>query len=332
MTDLMIKLSLLIVFFAVMVGIGLYCRRHTTDVSGFVLGGRSVGPWLTAFAYGTSYFSAVVFVGYAGQFGWKYGIAATWAGIGNALLGSLLAWAVLGRRTRVMTQHLDSATMPEFFGKRFSSRPLKLAASVIIFIFLIPYTASLYNGLSRLFGMAFDIDYSVCVVVMAVLTGVYVIAGGYMATAINDFIQGIIMIVGIIAVIAAVLSSQGGFLQALENLARVQDETLSSVPGVFASFFGPDPMGLLGVVLLTSLGTWGLPQMVQKFYAIKSESAISKGMVISTVFALIVSAGATSWGASAGSTAIRSTLPSTATTLWCPPCSRASPPSSSPSW
>ena len=291
MTDLMIKLSLLIVFFAVMVGIGIYCRRHTTDVSGFVLGGRSVGPWLTAFAYGTSYFSAVVFVGYAGQFGWKYGIAATWAGIGNALLGSLLAWAVLGRRTRVMTQHLDSATMPEFFGKRFASRPLKLAASVIIFIFLIPYTASLYNGLSRLFGMAFDIDYSVCVVVMAVLTGVYVIAGGYMATAINDFIQGIIMIVGIIAVIAAVLSSQGGFLRALESLAMVQDETVSSVPGVFASFFGPDPMGLLGVVLLTSLGTWGLPQMVQKFYAIKSESAISKGMVISTVFALIVSGG-----------------------------------------
>ena len=291
MGDMTIKLSMLLLFFAVMVGIGIYCRRHATDVAGFVLGGRSVGPWLTAFAYGTSYFSAVVFVGYAGQFGWKYGIAATWAGIGNALLGSLLAWAVLGRRTRVMTQHLDSATMPEFFGRRFDSRVLKLTASVIIFIFLIPYTASLYNGLSRLFAMAFDIDYAVCVIVMAVLTGVYVIAGGYMATAINDFIQGIIMIVGIIAVIAAVLSSQGGFLQALESLARVQDETVSSVPGVFASFFGPDPMGLLGVVLLTSLGTWGLPQMVQKFYAIKSESAISKGMVISTVFALIVSGG-----------------------------------------
>lgn len=289
--DLFIKLAMLLIFFGVMVGIGLYCRRHTTDVSGFVLGGRSVGPWLTAFAYGTSYFSAVVFVGYAGQFGWRYGIAATWAGLGNAFLGSLLAWAVLGRRTRVMTQHLDSATMPEFFGKRFGSEPLKLAASVIIFIFLIPYTASLYNGLSRLFGMAFDIDYSVCVVVMAILTGVYVIAGGYMATAINDFIQGMIMIVGIIAVILAVLNSQGGFLNALESLARVSDETVSSAPGVFASFFGPDPVNLLGVVILTSLGTWGLPQMVQKFYAIKSESAINKGMVISTIFAVIVSGG-----------------------------------------
>ena len=291
MGDMMIKLTMLLIFFAVMVGIGLYCRRHTADVSGFVLGGRSVGPWLTAFAYGTSYFSAVVFVGYAGQFGWKYGIAATWAGIGNALLGSLLAWAVLGRRTRVMTQHLDSATMPEFFGKRFESRTLKLTASVIIFIVLIPYTASLYNGLSRLFAMAFDIDYAVCVVVMAVLTGVYVIAGGYMATAINDFIQGIIMIVGIIAVIAAVLNSQGGFMAALEGLARVEDSSVSNAPGVFASFFGPDPLGLLGVVLLTSLGTWGLPQMVQKFYAIKSEKSINTGMVISTIFAAIVAGG-----------------------------------------
>ena len=289
--DMFIKLAFLVVFFGVMVGIGLYCRKHTTDVNGFVLGGRAVGPWLTAFAYGTSYFSAVVFVGYAGQFGWKYGIAATWAGIGNALLGSLLAWVVLGRRTRVMTQHLDSATMPQFFENRFQSRSLKLAASAIIFIFLIPYTASLYNGLSRLFGMAFHVDYAVCVIAMAVLTGVYVIAGGYMATAINDFIQGIIMIVGIIAVVGAVLKSQGGFLVALDGLARVSDPAASDTPGVFASFFGPDPVGLLGVVLLTSLGTWGLPQMVQKFYAIRSEKAIDKGTIISTVFAAIVAGG-----------------------------------------
>ena len=291
MPDLLIKLSMLAVFFGVMIYIGLYCRRHTTDVNGFVLGGRSVGPWLTAFAYGTSYFSAVVFVGYAGQFGWKYGIAATWAGIGNAILGSLLAWAVLGRRTRVMTQHLNSATMPQFFAARFQSRGMKLASSAIIFVFLIPYTASLYNGLSRLFGMAFHIDYSVCVMVMAVLTGVYVIAGGYMATAINDFIQGIIMIVGIVTVIAAVLKGQGGFLAALDSLAKVSDPAVSDTPGVFASFFGPDPVGLLGVVLLTSLGTWGLPQMVQKFYAIRSEKAIDKGMIISTLFAVVVAGG-----------------------------------------
>ena len=221
---------------------------------------------------------------------WKFGIASTWIGIGNAVLGSLLAWIVLGRRTRLMTQHLESATMPEFFGKRYLSTSLKIAASVIVFIFLIPYTASLYNGLSRLFSMAFPgVDYSVCVIIMAVLTGIYVIAGGYMATAVNDFIQGIIMIFGIIAVIAAVLSANGGFMESLNGLAAV--EVQGNAPGAFNSFFGPDPLGLMFVVILTSLGTWGLPQMVQKFYAIKNEKDIHKGTVISTLFAVIVAGG-----------------------------------------
>ncbi len=286
-----IKILMLVVFFGVMLIIGFICRKNSTDVNGFVLGGRAVGPWVTAFAYGTSYFSAVVFVGYAGQFGWKYGLAATWAGIGNTLIGSLLAWVILGRRTRIMTQHLDSRTMPQFFEQRFGSRSLKIAASIVTFIFLIPYTASLYNGLSRLFGMAFNIDYSLCVIVMAVLTGIYVIAGGYMATAINDFIQGIIMLFGISAVIVAVLNSNGGFMAALDGLARVTDESVATTPGIFASFFGPDPLNLLGVVLLTSLGTWGLPQMVQKFYAIKSEKSISTGTIVSTFFALVVAGG-----------------------------------------
>ena len=125
---MLIKVLMLVIFFGSMIGIGLYCRRNATDVNGFVLGGRAVGPWLTAFAYGTSYFSAVIFVGYAGQFGWKFGIAATWVGLGNAVIGSLMAWAVLGRRTRIMTQHLSSATMPEFFAKRFDSQALKIIA------------------------------------------------------------------------------------------------------------------------------------------------------------------------------------------------------------
>lgn len=291
MPDLLIKLPMIILFFGITIFIGIYCRKHSTNVNGFVLGGRSVGPWLTAFAYGTSYFSAVVFVGYAGQFGWKYGVAATWIGIGNALIGSLMAWSVLGRRTRIMSQHLDSATMPQFFEKRFQSPALKLASSAIIFIFLIPYTASLYNGLSRLFGMAFQIDYGVCILIMAVLTAAYVVLGGYMATAINDFIQGIIMIVSIVAVIAAVLKGHGGFMEALDQMGHVSDPAVSDTPGIFASFFGPEPVNLLGVVILTSLGTWGLPQMVQKFYAIKSEKTINKGMIISTIFAFVVAGG-----------------------------------------
>ena len=288
-----IKVAMLIIFFAVMAGVGVYARRHTSSVDGFVLGGRSAGPWLTAFAYGTSYFSAVVFVGYAGQFGWKYGIASTWIGIGNAVIGSLLAWVVLGRRTKIMTQHLQSRTMPDFFGERYGSKALKVAASMIVFIFLIPYTASVYNGLSRLFEMAFSIPYTWCVIAMALFTAVYVILGGYMATAINDFIQGIIMLIGIVAVIAAVLSGQGGFMNAISEMAQIPSDVplTAGQPGAFTSFFGPDPLNLLGVVILTSLGTWGLPQMIGKFYAIKDEKSINTGTVISTVFAIVVSGG-----------------------------------------
>lgn len=290
---MVVKIVLLIVFFAVMVGVGLYSRKSATSVDGFVLGGHAAGPWLTAFAYGTSYFSAVVFVGYAGQFGWKYGLSATWIGLGNAFIGSLLAWVILGRRTRVMSQHLQSKTMPDFFGERFDSKALKIVASVIVFVFLVPYTASVYNGLSRLFGMAFDIPYTYCVIVMALFTGVYVILGGYMATAINDFIQGIIMLVGICAVIAAVLNGQGGFIQAIRTLAEIPSDVplTQGQPGAFVSFFGPDPLNLLGVVILTSLGTWGLPQMVHKFYAIKDEKSIKTGTVISTIFAVVISGG-----------------------------------------
>ena len=278
------KLFMIVVFVAIVVAIGVYTRQHARSVDGFVLGGRNVGPWLSAFAYGTSYFSAVIFVGYAGQFGWKFGISAFWIGLGNAFLGSLLAWWVQ------MTQRLKAATMPEFFGKRYDSKALRIACAAIIFVFLIPYTASVYNGLSRLFTMAFGIPYEWCVVGMAVVTCIYVVLGGYMATVVNDFVQGIIMLIGITAVVLAVLNSNGGFSEAVVSLSQVQAEG-SSLQGAFTSMFGPDLFNLICVIILTSLGTWGLPQMVQKFYAIKSGPAVKEGAIISTLFAIVVAGG-----------------------------------------
>ena len=282
---------ILILYILMMIGIGVSTHSKSSSIDGFVLGGRNVGSWLTAFAFGTSYFSAVVFVGYAGQFGWNYGVAATWIGIGNAVIGSALAWIILGKRTRSMSKHLEASTMPEFFEKRFNSKKLKTASAVIIFIFLIPYTASVYNGLSRLFSMAFNVDYSVCIIAMAVLTAVYVILGGYAATAINDFVQGIIMLGGIISVIIFALNEKGGFSSVLDQLGQISDPAKNLPANSLNSLFGPDPINLIGVIILTSLGTWGLPQMVHKFYAIKSEDAIKKGTVISTIFALVVAGG-----------------------------------------
>lgn len=288
---MIIKIILTIIFLAVMVGVGIYSRKQASTVDGFVLGGRAVGPWLTAFAYGTSYFSAVVFVGYAGQFGWKYGLSASWIGIGNAIIGSLLAWILLGRRTKLMTQHIESRTMPDFFGTRYQNEWLRVVASIIAFVFLIPYTAGVYKGISTLFEMGFGIPYEYCVVIMAILTALYVILGGYKATAMNDFVQGVIMLFGIVVVIVAVLNSQGGLSAAVGKLAEMPNDADPSINGGFASWLGPDPWNLFGVVVLTSLGTWGLPQMVGKFYSITDEHAIRRGTIISTFFAFVVAGG-----------------------------------------
>lgn len=281
-------LIILAAYVMMMVGIGFYTSKRTKSTNDFMLGGRNVGSWLTAFSYGTTYFSAVVFIGYAGQFGWSYGVSATWVGIGNAIIGSLIPFFLIGRRTRLMTNHLGAKTMPEYFEHRFDSKSLKTASALIVFLFLIPYTASVYNGLSRLFGMIFDLGdngATIIIILMAVLSAIYVTLGGYKATALNDFFQGIIMLIGIGTVVALTIQKKDGFSAAVDALNSLEPKNK------LGSLFGPDPINLLGVVLLTSLGTWGLPQMVQKFYAIKDEQAIKKGAVISTFFALVVAGG-----------------------------------------
>lgn len=292
-TSQILSLIAIAIYVILMVSVGFITSRHTQSVNDFVLGGNKVGPWMTAFGFGTTYFSAVVFIGYAGQFGWNYGISASWIGIGNAVIGATLAWIVLGKRTRLMTKHLSSKTMPEFFEKRYGSKSLKTAAALIVFIFMIPYTASVYNGLSRLFGMAFNLEsefaFRMIIILMAILSAIYVVLGGYSATAVNDFIQGLIMLVGIICVVASILNYQGGFSEAADKLAGISDAKTPA--NTLNSLFGPDPINLLGVVILTSLGTWGLPQMIHKFYAIRDEKDITRGMIISTFFCLVVSGG-----------------------------------------
>ena len=292
MYSVVATLVVLVIYVTIMISIGVITSRKTKSAEDFMLGGRSVGSWLTAFSYGTTYFSAVVFIGYAGQFGWMYGASASWVGIGNAIIGSLIPFFLIGKRTRLMTNHLGAKTMPEFFEFRFGSKALKTASAAIVFIFLIPYTASVYNGLSRLFGMVFDLGENggtYIIIAMAVLSAVYVTLGGYKATALNDFVQGIIMLIGIGTVVALTVQKKDGLSAAIDALNIIPDDKGNT--GTLGSLFGPDPVNLFGVVLLTSLGTWGLPQMVQKFYAIKDEQAIKKGAIISTIFAVVVAGG-----------------------------------------
>ena len=182
-----------------MVGIAIYTRSRSQSVNDFLLAGKKgLNGWMTAFAYGTTYFSAVIFVGYAGKFGSSFGLASVWIGIGNAIIGTLIAWLVLAKRTKNMTRRLSAKTMPEFFEKRYGSSKLKIVSAIVIFIFLIPYSASVYSGISSLFEIVYGIPGWVVMLVLAVITAIYLFFGGYFATALSDFIQGIIMIIGVV--------------------------------------------------------------------------------------------------------------------------------------
>ncbi|MBE5746976.1 MAG: sodium:solute symporter family protein [Clostridiales bacterium] len=278
-----------------MVGIAIYTRKRSSSVNDFLLAGKGLNGWMTAFAYGTTYFSAVIFIGYAGNFGKKYGLAATWIGIGNAIIGSLFAWLVLAKRTKKMTTRLSAKTMPEFFEKRYGSQRLKLVSAVIIFLFLIPYSASVYNGLSSLFTIVFGLPGWIIMVALAALTALYLFFGGYFATALSDFIQGIIMLIGVVAMVFCFMNHNNvnWNLQELVNTKGLGWFTFSSSnKGLYGN-----TVSLLSLVMLTSFGVWALPQTIHKYYAVRDDKAIMQGTVVSTLFALIIGFGAYFTGA-----------------------------------
>ncbi len=276
-------------FFALMMGISWMASRKVQSLDDFHLGGRSIGPWLSAMAYGSTYFSAVIFVGYAGKLGWAFGLGAVWIGIGNAVIGTWVPWRVLAEKTRDMTRRLNIRTMPELFSVRYRSNALKVFSALVIFIFLTPYCASVYQGLSLMVESALGIPYMWAVIALAVITGVYLTAGGYLADAMTGVVQAIFMFVGVLVVGVFFFKGMGGVNAALSAL-NAFDPARTNV-------FGPDPLGLMWLVLLTSLGTWGLPQMVHKFYAIESKEAIHTGRIISTIWALVVGGAAYLFGA-----------------------------------
>ncbi len=280
-----------------LIGCVSYGKSKTLD--NFLIGGRNIGAWVTAFAYGTTYFSAVVFVGYAGQHGWNIGLGAIWIGIGNAVLGCLLSWLLFANRTRKMTKKLNARTMPDYFEKRYNSKGLKILAAVIIFVFLVPYSAAVYKGLGSLFSAVFpNVETWVWMLIIACLTAIYLVAGGYIATAYTDLIQGIIMIAGVICLIVAVLKHDavgglGGLVQNLAAFESLPNDPNPTTGSQLTNLFGGSSFKFLCFnIMLTSFGTWGLPQMIGKFYAIKDTAAIKRGTVISTIFCTIIGCGA----------------------------------------
>lgn len=273
---------ILALYFLSMVAITIYTKNRSKSVSDFLLAGKKgLNGWMSAFAYGTTYFSAVIFIGYAGKFGSAYQMAATWIGVGNAFIGALVAWKVLAKRTKVMTHKLGTKTMPEFFEKRYDSKGLKIFSAIITFVFLIPYSVSVYNGLSNLFEMVFNIDGWIIMLALAGITALYLFFGGYFATALSDFVQGIIMLIGVVLMVVFFLKSE----YVNWDISSLKWFTFGNEQKT--GLFG-DTVSLIALILLTSFGVWALPQTVHKYHTVRDDKAINQGMIISTVFALII--------------------------------------------
>lgn len=272
------------IYIIFMVAIALFNHKSSKNLAEFTVGGRNAGAWLSALSYGTAYFSAVMFIGYAGSTGWQYGIWGVLPGIGNAIFGSLLAWLVLAKRTRDVTRRLHIKSMPQFFDARFKSRAMRLFSCIVIFVFLMPYSASVYKGLTSVCSVLLNVDPTICMIIIAAASAVLVIIGGYLATLKADFVQGIIMMFGVVALIVAVIISPkvGGLTEGLKNITQATKElNLTTM----------DHISLWATVLMTSFGTWGLPQMIHKYYGIRDNREVKRGTVISTVFALLVAGG-----------------------------------------
>ncbi len=278
----MTAIILITLFMLAMICIGIWGMKKTTTLNDFFLGSRSIGPVISAFSYGTSYFSAVVFIGFAGQFGWLFGLHSLWIAVGNAVLGAFLAWIVLGKRTRTMTQNLDVMTMPEFLQARYGGKYIKIIAAMVIFMFLLPYSASVFKGLGYLFEVNFNISFEIALLIIMAITAIYLILGGYFAMTVTDFIQGFIMITGAV-VMALILSSKaGGIINSVQTVSAnyVTHVSYVSKPNFF----------MLGaIVFMTSFGAWGMPQMIQKFYSIKNQKVIKIAAWTTLFFALIIS-------------------------------------------
>lgn len=277
----MIAIIMVSVFVMLMIVVGLWGMKKTTTLNDFFLGGRSIGPVVSAFAYGTAYFSAVIFIGFAGKFGWIYGFNALWIALGNAFLGSFLAWIVLGRRTRIMSQNLDAMTMPEFLQTRYNGKYIKTISAIVIFMFLLPYSASVFKGLGYLFEVNFNISFDSALLIIMTITGIYLILGGYFAVTITDFIQGFIMLVGAVAMALLLSAKAGGVMGSIEAVS------LNYYKHVYA-VAKPDYWLLASLIFMTSFGAWGMPQMIQKFYSVKNEKVIKVAAWTTLAFALII--------------------------------------------
>jgi solute:Na+ symporter, SSS family len=275
------KIIVVVLYALMVIIVGLISMRKTKSFNDFFLGGGNIGPWMSAFSYGTAYFSAVLFIGFAGQIGWNFGYSGLWVAFFNAFVGVLAVWAVFGWRIKKMSVEYKVSTLSEFLEKRYNSPAFKLLSAIVIFVFMIPYSAAVFMGLSYLFTTTFGIDYAYALLFMGLLTAIYLVLGGYKSMTRIDLIFGIIMTLGVIILYFSTLKEGGGLANITASLHAIQ-------PKLTAIIGPPGFWPLFSLVFLTSIAPFAMPQLVQKFYAIRDRKSVRIGMIASTFFAVLI--------------------------------------------
>ena len=267
-------------YMAATIGVGIYCRKYSTDMTGFMVGNRDLGPWFLGCAYFATYMSSSVLLGNAGT-AYRNGMCYMWNSFTQTMCIPL-GLIILGSGLMKASKQLGVITVPEYLKKRYRSNFPSAFLAVMMVIFLIPYLIGIIKGCALMLETVTNIKYSYCVWLVVGVTIVYTMIGGFMAGAITDFFQALLMCFGASMVFILGLVSIGGFGNMVEGL-RAIDTRLLEVPGPELGW-----QNLVGLSLVFGIAPWGLPQLIQKFFAMRDKRVIRPSVYVVLLLLVLV--------------------------------------------
>lgn len=267
-------------YMLVMIGIGFYFYFKTDDLSDFVLGGRSLGPGVTALSAGASDMSGWLLLGLPGMM-YSEGLVGSWIAVG-LIIGAYLNWSYVAKPLRVYTHHLTNAiTIPDYFSNRFNDKgnSLRIVTAVVILVFYTLYTSSGLVGGAKLFEATFHLDYDTALLIGSFVIVSYTFLGGYNAVSWTDFIQGILMMLALAVVPLVVIYDVGGLSEGLRIIESVDPSNLDILSGA-------------SIVSVLSLMAWGLgyfgqPHILVRFMSIRHEDEMNRAKTIGMTWMII---------------------------------------------
>lgn len=280
----------LAIYFLTMIAIGLYAYKTAdNDVSGYMLGGRKLGPSVTALSAGASDMSGWMLMGLPGAM-YISGLSSTWIAVG-LLIGAFLNYLIVAPRLRVYTELAqDAITLPDYFEKRFEdkTRLLRIVSSLVIVVFFTLYTSSGVVGGGKLFESSFNLDYELGLYITAGVVVIYTLIGGFMAVSLTDFVQGCLMFIALVLVPVVAIQHLGGITEVNQIVTSINPELMHWVSGTSA----------LAIISALSwgLGYFGQPHIIVRFMAIRSVKDIKTARHIGMSWMLVTIVGAVMTG------------------------------------